>query len=228
MLHIPTRLFALTVTGAIVLAAHPALAAAAPPAKGPPALTKEQIGSVLREHSKQVRRCYDEAAKGDRKLGGQLGVEIAIGASGRVSRARVLYSTVGKPAVDGCVVHGIRSWVFPKPQGGREVVFVYPLVFQQKGGRPAVPKQLSREMVSQGMRAVLDQVRGCIQRFKVAGTAKVRTTIGQDGLVSAAKLEGEPFAGTEAGACIEAAVAAARFPRFTGAPISFSYPYVLR
>ena len=190
-----------------------------------PKLSKAQVARVIRSHSKQVRHCYDRAAASDPTLAGQLGVQITIGSSGKVLSARLRYSTLSKRMVAGCVTHGIRSWVFPKPLGGGKVVFFYPLVFQQGHGK-AVPKRLTRKLVQQGMRGVVEEMRRC-RRFKQTGTAQVRTTIAQSGQVSAATLKGT-LAKTEAGNCIRAAVLAARFPRFSGPPLSFSYPFVLR
>lgn len=77
------------------------------------------------------------------------------------------------------------------------------------------------------MRRVKAAVHACYQRYRVPGLASVQVRIRRDGSVGRAELHGL-FASTPTGACVEDALAAARFPSFSGAPITITYPYALR
>lgn len=86
---------------------------------------------------------------------------------------------------------------------------------------------LSRAQIQGGMRAVKPRVQECFDRYKVPGMANVQVKIMPSGLVGKAKTVGM-FTGTPTGNCVQAAVREARFPAFDGAPITITYPYVLR
>ena len=77
------------------------------------------------------------------------------------------------------------------------------------------------------MRKIKGRVSRCFDRFKVPGLANVQVRIGKNGRVSSTTIKGI-FSGTPTGSCVSSAVRAARFPRFKGAPITFTYPFVLR
>ena len=106
-----------------------------------------------------------------------------------------------------------------------------------KGKRPSrraaaasndnLPESLSRSQIQAGMRRIKGRVQNCYDRFKVPGQANVKVKIGNTGRVVSSVVKGI-FAGTPTGACVLAAVRSARFPRFSGSPISITYPFVLR
>ena len=68
-------------------------------------------------------------------------------------------------------------------------------------------------------------MQACYARFAVPGTAMVNVVIAKRGHVASAAVTGK-FAGTPTGACVEAAVKTARFPRSNG--FSTPYPFQLR
>jgi hypothetical protein len=86
------------------------------------------------------------------------------------------------------------------------------------------PEPLSKAAVIAGMDAVKPAVMHCYDRFRVRGVVTVNVVIGRDGTVGRAATVGS-FAGTPTGACVEAAVKAARFPPSQG--LSTPYPYRL-
>ena len=73
------------------------------------------------------------------------------------------------------------------------------------------------------------RVKACYRMFKQAGTIMVRATInGQTGKISKASIAGA-FSGTPTGDCVSSAVRLnAFFPRFSSAPLTLNYPYMLR
>ena len=102
---------------------------------------------------------------------------------------------------------------------------------RKKAAAPAassnLPDTLTKSQIQGGMRKTKSRVQACYDRFKVPGLARVGMTIGRAGRVTAAKVKGV-FAGTPTGACVKKATRSARFPKFKGSPITFTYPFILR
>jgi predicted Zn finger-like uncharacterized protein len=92
-----------------------------------------------------------------------------------------------------------------------------------------LPKALTRNQVSAGMRRAAGRVKACYRMFKEAGTIMVKATInGQTGKVSKSSIVGA-FSGTPTGDCVSSAVRLnAFFPRFSGPALTLKYPYMLR
>jgi len=95
------------------------------------------------------------------------------------------------------------------------------------GGDDSLPEQLEKSQIVGGMSGVKGKVGSCYDQYKVPGMASVNVTIGKSGSVSSATVGGS-FAGTPTGACVEKAVKSAHFPKFKGAPMSLTYPFMLR
>ena len=94
-------------------------------------------------------------------------------------------------------------------------------------GDKGLPQTLGRAQIHAGMRAIKRRLQGCYARYKTPGLANVQVTIGRNGRVSSARTKGM-FAGTPTGACVQVAARSARFDRFKGAPITITYPFILR
>ncbi len=84
---------------------------------------------------------------------------------------------------------------------------------------------LSKSALIAGLNAVRPQITACYLEYDVPGTAMVNVVIAKSGRVTSAAVTGK-FAGTPTGACVEAAVKTARFPRSDG--LSTPYPFQLR
>lgn len=109
-----------------------------------------------------------------------------------------------------------------------------PVRYSQRGAEAsgddetgAPPRTLSRSQIVGGMRSVKPGVQACYDRYKVPGLANVQVKIGNSGRVDYARTRGL-FKNNPTGRCVEAAVERARFPLFTGEPITITYPYILR
>ena len=86
---------------------------------------------------------------------------------------------------------------------------------------------LSRAEIQAGMRAVKPRIQRCFDRYRIPGIANVQLKIMPSGQVGSARTVGM-FTGTPTGNCAQAAVRAAHFPAFNGAPITITYPFILR
>ena len=70
----------------------------------------------------QLRACYERRLKVDSSLKGTLDLNISIASTGKVNWVSVNRNTVRDSKMLSCVRRTIRSWDFPKPQGGRVIV----------------------------------------------------------------------------------------------------------
>jgi len=86
-------------------------------------------------------------------------------------------------------------------------------------------KSLSRSDIRRGMGGVSSRVQGCYNAHKKSGLVMISVKITGAGKVSASPTGS--FAGTPTGKCVASAVRLARFPKFSGAPMSFPYPFRL-
>jgi TonB family protein len=103
----------------------------APPQQGK--LEQDAVVKTVKGHSDELQACYDAAKErlvGTKKstLKGVVKVAFVISPKGSVSEAKVDNSTTNSPVLDSCVVDKLKSWTFPKPQGG-EAAFLYPFSF---------------------------------------------------------------------------------------------------
>lgn len=93
-------------------------------------LLAEGIRKAVRAHLDEVRACYDQGLARDPKLIGRVSVELTIGPTGEVALAVVQESTLNDPAVGRCIADAAKTWKFPEPEGGGNVVVTYPFVLE--------------------------------------------------------------------------------------------------
>ncbi len=75
-----------------------------------------------------MKSCYERELKKDPTLKGKIVVQFTIGPMGRVTNSKIGSSSMRNAAVGSCILGRIRSWRFPKPEGG-SVTVSYPFVF---------------------------------------------------------------------------------------------------
>jgi TonB family protein len=89
-------------------------------------LDRDQIAAVILRNLGQITYCYEQGLQRKPALSGRVAVRFQIGASGRVETAGVKHSSVRHAQVESCIVSKLRTWKFPKPQGGVTVAVTYP------------------------------------------------------------------------------------------------------
>jgi TonB family protein len=89
-------------------------------------LDRDQIAAVILRNLGQITYCYEQGLQRKPALSGRVAVRFQIGASGRVETAGVKHSSVRHSQVESCIVSKLRTWKFPKPQGGVTVAVTYP------------------------------------------------------------------------------------------------------
>lgn len=98
------------------------------------ALDPDIIRRVVREHSPQVRYCYEKELNVSPGLSGKIAVRWMIGPDGKVTSASITDSSMNSAAVEACLKNRVMTWRFPSPRGGGSVVVNYPFLFKKAGG----------------------------------------------------------------------------------------------
>lgn len=79
----------------------------------------DAIGTVVAQHQDAIESCYKKEARINPNLKGSLTVQFTIAASGKVSRIRILNSTLKSRKVESCVKRRVSRWRF-KPIDRKE------------------------------------------------------------------------------------------------------------
>jgi len=88
------------------------------------------------------------------------------------------------------------------------------------------PAALTAEQIRQGMAKIRVRVQRCANQDGGNGVIKLKVVIAPGGAVTAVTLH-EPAASTPAAECVRAAVKLARFPAFSGKPVTIVHPFSL-
>lgn len=109
-------------------AAAPAASGSAAPAKGasggPPG--KEQIQAVLKDHTRELKACYDRekdrgmAYKGDTKF------RVKVDAAGKVTDVQGVDTVPPAEFLSSCVSESMKGWTFPSSGVGGSLTFAVP------------------------------------------------------------------------------------------------------
>jgi hypothetical protein len=98
----------------------------------------------------------------------------------------------------------------------------------ERAAREPLPEQLSRQQVVRAMRAIESKIHDCFVEFETNGTATVRLVVQGDGRVDQLNVLA-PFDHTPTGYCVKTAVQQGlSLPRFAGAKMTITYPFMLR
>jgi hypothetical protein len=94
-------------------------------------LGPEPIRRVVASHRGALLACYEIEAQRDPALAGMITLTWVIDATGIVSKAAVVSTTMHNERVEKCLVRQVQSWRFP-PSGGSAAVN-YPFAFRVAG-----------------------------------------------------------------------------------------------
>jgi len=97
------------------------------------ALDRELIRRVIQRNRGQIRYCYEKELTSHPTLSGKVAIRFTIASEGNVVTSTVAQSTVGDSELEQCVAGRVRTWQFPRPQGGGSAVVTYPFLFKQAG-----------------------------------------------------------------------------------------------
>jgi TonB family protein len=94
-----------------------------------PPVDKDVVRTIVRAHLDEVRGCYNEGLGRDPKLAGRVAVTFVIGPDGHVASAQI-EEGIGDDGVERCLVERVKTWKFPAPVGGGNVIISYPFNFR--------------------------------------------------------------------------------------------------
>lgn len=94
------------------------------------ALSKEEIGRVIRRNLARFKYCYEKQLNANPNLSGKIAIYFTIAPTGSVADASVRETSMNDVNVEECAVKVMRTLKFPQPKGGGIVVVTYPFVFQ--------------------------------------------------------------------------------------------------
>lgn len=93
----------------------------------------------------------------------------------------------------------------------------------------AVDTPFDREAAANALaQAAQEAAASCRKPGDPTGTASTTVTFAPSGRVTTALLSGPPFAGTETGSCIAAALRRARIPAFAGEKVTVGKTIIIR
>lgn len=94
-------------------------------------LDRNAIAAVIQRHLSEVRFCYESGLQKKPNLSGRVSMKFMIGPQGVVTTAQVNNSSLAHPLVENCIRDRLKTWQFPKPQGGVNVKVNYPFVLRR-------------------------------------------------------------------------------------------------
>lgn len=93
-------------------------------------LEREVIEHVVRQRKDRIRLCYERQLNFIPQLSGKVTVHFEIDPKGNVLSSNLIEDTLQNKTVKECILSEVKTWTFPKPQGGVIVPVDYPFVFE--------------------------------------------------------------------------------------------------
>ena len=93
-------------------------------------LSRGAIDHIVRQKKDRVRLCFERQLNSNPNLSGKITVHFEIDASGNVMETHLTEDTLKNVKFRSCVLEEVRSWIFPKPDGGVVVPVDYPFTFE--------------------------------------------------------------------------------------------------
>ncbi len=94
-------------------------------------LDRNEIAAIINRHLSEVRFCYEKGLQQKPKLAGRLSMNFMIGPNGTVTVAKVANSSLNHVPVENCIRDRLKTWNFPKPEGGVTVKVSYPFILRR-------------------------------------------------------------------------------------------------
>ena len=98
-------------------------------------LDRDQIIAVINRNKGQIIYCYEKGLQAAPGIGGRVAVDFTIGASGRITMAKVAQTSLGSKYVENCMLAKMKTWQFPKPVGKVNVDVLYPFELARVSSR---------------------------------------------------------------------------------------------
>jgi TonB family protein len=188
-------------------------------------MDKELIRRVIRQHTNEIRYCYDKELLADQNLEGRVVLRFTISETGEVLSAAVHESTLGNRAVESCMAQVVRRCRFPNPGRGCLIIVHFP--FSLHAGNSF------KEIVRRVIRQHKNEIRYCYQKElqsqeDLAGRVVVRFTITPTGAVISSMIAESSLGNRAVESCIAQSVRRWLFPKpHGGGLVEVNYPFEL-
>ena len=94
------------------------------------AIDKRIIKKIVRQHSGEIRACYEKELIKNHSLTGRITVEWEISKEGNVALIVIKESTMKNENIEQCISNSIKLWRFPAPKDGEIAKVEYPFEFE--------------------------------------------------------------------------------------------------
>jgi TonB family protein len=88
------------------------------------------IRRITQEHIAQARACYERELLRSPGLEGRVDVKYVINGDGHVTQAQIADASMKNEHLEKCLSLTTKSWVFPKPKGGGNVIVQQRYIFE--------------------------------------------------------------------------------------------------
>lgn len=122
-----------------------------------------QVRDALDSTLPAATRCYSQESRRRPYMGGEMQMKFRVNRDGSVKQVILVSSTVGSLEMERCVLKALAATSFPRPTGGGEAEFNYPLTFPARMGSQSweadrvadamkkIRKSLAKEAVPVGL-----------------------------------------------------------------------------
>lgn len=147
-----------------------------------------QVQLAMNQTFPAATQCYHRVARRKPYVGGKMEMKFRVRTDGTVKRIQLLSSNVGSREIESCVLSKLAETRFPKPRGGGEAEFTYPITFPtrlasvswdpqkvRKGLRKWRKKRKNRK-VAKAFKKELKKLtfpRGLVLTLYIAGTGHI-------------------------------------------------------
>ena len=92
-------------------------------------IEKDTLDTIIRNHIKPIRLCYEQELKTQSALSGNIETHFVITASGKVSTVNIVSTTLNNAHVQKCLTDTLIDVIFPASTGGKVAESVYLFTF---------------------------------------------------------------------------------------------------
>lgn len=183
-------------------------------------LDEKEVQLVIQRAWPDVNRCIRKGRATLPMLGGDVGIDITVGTTGKASEVFIHTSTLGHHEVEACIIEAFRKPQWPRPIGGKVGKVGQTFSFASSHAEP--PLSWSADVLEQGMKKEADDgedpfsdliatLEGCKDD---AGTGPFRVTmyLDEDGFVQAAGMGMSDALGVGAVECVVQTMKTTSFP----------------
>ncbi|MBP46805.1 MAG: hypothetical protein CMH53_02610 [Myxococcales bacterium] len=95
-------------------------------------LPRKVVQKYIRRKMGAIKACYQKGLQSNPGLQGKVAVKFLIAASGKVDVAKIKNSSLNSPGVESCILRNVKSWRFPRADGGGSTFVIYPFRFSSR------------------------------------------------------------------------------------------------